>query len=85
MLIIFALNVIVLGFGAIFLWLPVVTTLPQIVGYNIDGALVQGMGYVNTVLGAIWPLMYVFLGMLSLMTYYTIKMGVKFLLGHRAP
>lgn len=85
MLIMLLWNVVILGLGAIFSWLPIVTVLPHIVGYDIDAALVNGMGYVNNVFTAIWPLAIVFQGMMYLMLYYTIKMVLKFLLGHRAP
>ena len=85
MLIMLLWNVVILAIGSIFAWLPIVVTLPNIVGYNIDGALITGMGYVNQVITNIWPLYYVVQGMLYLMLYYTIKMGLRFLLGHRAP
>lgn len=85
MLIMLVLNVIVLGIGAIFVWLPEVHVLPHIIGYDIDTALLTGMGYVNRVFDSIWPLWYVFQGMLYVMIYYTIKMALRLLLGHRAP
>jgi len=85
MLIMLLLNVVVVALGGIFVWLPEVLVLPDIVGYNIDGALVMGMGYVNRVFETIWPLAIMWTGFQYLMAYYIIKMGVKFLLGHRAP
>jgi len=85
MLIMLLLNVVVIALGGIFVWLPEVLVLPNIVGYNIDGALITGMGYVNRVFEVLWPLAIMWAGFLYLMAYYIIKMGVKFLLGHRAP
>lgn len=85
MLVIFVLNVIVLALGGIFVWLPEVKTLPEIVGYNVDGALVTGMGYFNRFAEVMWPLQIVMQGALFILAYYIIKIGLRFLLGHRAP
>ena len=71
--------------AAIFAWLPSVTTLPTIGGYNIDTALAQGIGMFYTYAGVVWPVWDVFLGFLFLIGYYTLKMVLKFFLGHRAP
>lgn len=85
MIINFLLNIIVLVVGAIFAWLPDVTVLPTIGGYDIDSAFVTGIGSFNTFTQTFWPLKIVFTGFLFLMGYYAIKIGVKFFLGHRAP
>lgn len=69
----------------LFSWLPVVTTLPSVNGYNIDAALVQGVAMFYTYAGAVWPVLDVFNGFLFLMGYYLLKMVVRFFLGHRAP
>ncbi len=79
------INVIVLIIGAIFSWLPIVSTLPTIAGYDIDGALVSGMGYFNTFTTTFWPVAYMFQAFLFLMAYYLLKIGIIFFLGHRAP
>lgn len=79
------INLVILILGAIFSWLPVVTTLPQIGGYDIDGSLVTGIGYLHTFTTSFWPLQYMFNAFLFLMGYYSIKMAVTFFLGHRAP
>lgn len=81
----FLINLVVLFIGAIFSRLPTVYTLPTIGGYNIDGALVTGMGAFHTFITAFWPIQDMFYGFLALLTYYAIKMLVKAFLGHRAP
>jgi len=79
------INLVVLILGAIFSWLPVVTTLPTIYGFDIDGALVTGVGQLHTFTQTFWPIQYMFGAFLFLMTYYIVKMAVGFFLGHRAP
>lgn len=79
------INLVVLILGAIFSWLPQVTTLPTINGYDIDGALVTGVGQLNVFMTTFWPIKYMFYGFLFLMGYYAIKIVVVFFLGHRAP
>lgn len=85
MLIMLLLNVVVVALGGIFVWLPEVQTLPTIVGVDIDAQLLIGMGYANRFFEAVWPLAIMWAGFLFLLGYYTIKIAVKFLLGHRAP
>jgi hypothetical protein len=79
------INLVVLILGAIFSWLPQVTVLPKINGYDIDGALVTGIGQLNVFMMTFWPIKYMFYGFIFLMGYYAIKMAVTFFLGHRAP
>jgi ABC-type phosphate/phosphonate transport system permease subunit len=79
------IGLITLILGAIFSWLPIVTTLPTIAGFDIDGALVTGMGQFNTFVTTFWPLDYMFKAFLVLMGYYGLKMLITFFLGHRAP
>jgi hypothetical protein len=79
------LNVVVLILGAVFSWLPQVQTLPYIVDFDIDTALVQGVGQLKTFLNAFWPIEIMFQGFLFLMGYFAIKMVLKFFLGGRAP
>lgn len=85
MIIAFLFNLIVLLIGAVFSLLPQVTALPTIGGYDIDGALVTGMGEVNAFFTAFWFLKYMFIGFLVLMSYYSLKMIIRFIIGHRAP
>lgn len=80
-----ALNIIVLFLGAIFSWLPTITNLPNILGFDIDAALVTGMGQFNQFANTFWPLKLMFQGFLVIMIYFGIKMALRFLLGHRAP
>lgn len=85
MIISLLLNILVLIIGVIFSWLPNVDTLPSILGYDIDGALVTGMGYARTFFVTFWPLTILFEGFGILMIYYVIKMTLRFFIGHRAP
>lgn len=70
---------------AAFSWLPKVETLPTILGVDIDGQLSTGMGSFLTFAQAIWPIYDVYLGAMVLLSYYAVKMVLKFLLGARAP
>ncbi len=79
------INLFVLIIGAIFNRLPQVTTLPTIGGYDIDAALVTGMGDLHTFMVAFWPLQDMFYGFLAIMAYFGIKMLARVFLGHRAP
>lgn len=79
------LNFIVLIVGVLFSWTDRVTSLPTIAGYNIDAALVQGMGYTKTFFQTFWPLSIMFQGFLVLMSYYMVKMVLRLFLGSRAP
>jgi len=85
MIILAALAVLIAIVNAIFSFLPLVETLPQIGGFDIDASLMSGIGGFQTFITAIWPLYDVWLGFLFLMSYYAIKMLLKFFLGHRAP
>ena len=79
------LDLIVGLFNLAFSWLPDVVTLPTIVGYDIDTALVNGMGYVKSFFGTFWFMTVMFEGFLFLMGYYVIKMTLRLLLGNRIP
>lgn len=79
------LQIIITAFTILFSWLPTVSTLPPIAGYDIDGALVTGVGEFKTISTVFWPLQDLYLGFLFLMGYYIIKIILKLFLGHRAP
>jgi hypothetical protein len=79
------LNVFVLILGALFSWLPTINTLPVIVGYDIDSALVTGVGQMRAFFTAFWPLSIMFSGFLVIMGYYGIKLVLSFFLGSRTP
>lgn len=79
------LNAVVGLLNILLSWLPTISTLPEVFGYDIDSQLVSGMGMFNTFAGAFWPVSIVFSGFLFLAGYYFIKMVLKFFLGHRAP
>ncbi len=68
-----------------FSWLPAVTTLPTIGGFDIDSALISGMGQVQTIFSAFWPLQIMFIGFLFIMGYFIIKVGVRIFFGSRTP
>jgi hypothetical protein len=71
--------------SVIFSWLPAVTTLPTIGGYDIDTALVQGVGQAYTFANDIWPIYDVFLGAAFVWGYYALKLVARLIMGHRAP
>jgi hypothetical protein len=85
MIITLLINVILSIVGIIFMWLPVIHTLPTINGFDIDGAFVTGMGQLNTVMSQAWALQDFFIGFLFIMGYYILKMVLKTILGSRAP
>lgn len=71
--------------GIVFSWLPHVDTLPVFMGYDIDAALVSGMGTLYAFADAVWPIKYVLVGLLILMSYYSFKLVLTFIFGNRAP
>lgn len=85
MIIAFLFNLIVLIIGAVFSILPQITTLPTIGGFDIDSALVSGMGELNAFMATFWFLKDLFIGFLVLMAYFSLKLIIRFLVGHRAP
>ncbi len=85
MIVILILNFISIALGFIFGWLPVVDKLPTIGGFDIDAALVTGMGQFNNFIQTFWPIQILMQGFLVLMGYYAIKMLVRFFFGSRAP
>jgi hypothetical protein len=85
MIITAVINLFVFLLGIILSWLPTITTIPPIVGYDIDGALVSGVGDFHAFVSYFWPLYDLWLGFLILMAYYMTKMVLRFFLGHRAP
>ena len=84
-MIILLIGLFTLILGAIFSWLPQISTLPTIGGFDIDGALITGVGQLNTFMTTFWPIQYLLYGFMALMTYYGFMMLVRFFIGHRAP
>ena len=84
MLIHILLVIFTVALSLIFAWFPIITTLPTIGGFDIDSALVNGMGQFNTFVNAFWFLEVIFQGFLFLMGYYTLKLLLRFLLGNRS-
>lgn len=85
MIVNFFITIIVSAINIVFSWLPQVSTLPTINGFDLDTALSSGMGYFFTFTNAFWYVSDVFAGFLILMSYYGIKMLLKLIFGHRAP
>ena len=84
MIITLLINLIVIILGTIFSWLPVVTTLPNIAGYDIDSALVSGVGQLYNFMNTFWPIKIMFQGFLFLLLYYISKFILRFFIGHRS-
>lgn len=70
---------------AVLSFLPAVTVLPTIAGYDIDTALVTGVGQTYRFASTVWPIWDVLLGALFLWTFHGIMIFVKLIIGHRAP
>ncbi len=85
MIVILFLNLLVTIVGIVFSWLPRIDTLPNMFGFDIDNALIIGMGYLNTFFKTFWPLQIMFEGFLVLLGYFLIKMTIRFFAGHRTP
>ncbi len=85
MITILFLNFLVVILGAIFSLFPVIDKLPVLFGFDIDTAIVNGMGSLQALFSTFWILQDIFYGFLALMTYYTIKVVIKFFLGSRTP
>lgn len=79
------LNAVIVILGVMFIWLPNVYTLPSIIGYDIDSALVNAIGIFNSFATSFWVLIPVLQGFLFILAYYTIKFGVRLFLGSRSP
>lgn len=85
MLVQFFIQVIITLLEIVFSWMPDVTTLPTIGGYDIDAALVTGVGSFKEYITVVWPIAVVFEGLMFLLGYYFLKMILKFFFGQRAP
>lgn len=79
------LLIIATAITALVSWLPIVTTLPPIAGYDIDTALVNGVGQAYNFFEVMWVVKDVLLGALFLWGFYGLMLGVRLFLGHRAP
>jgi len=65
MIIVLFLNFIILLFGAVFSFFPVVTELP----WGIDSILVTGMGYLRFIIGLVPPLGIMFSGFVVIVLF----------------
>lgn len=64
---------------------PTITKIPNVLGYDIDTALVSGIGSLNSFLDTFWPIKIMITGFLYLLGYYSLKIALKFIFGHRSP
>lgn len=71
--------------NAVFSFLPSITALPTILGYNTDSAMLQGVGSFQSFSASIWPLRDLFVAALFWVGYLSLKLIVRVFLGSRAP
>jgi hypothetical protein len=71
--------------NVLFGWLPQITRLPEIGGFDIDTALVGGVQLLYRFLDSMWPIKIMFQGFLFLMSFYLIKIIGGLILGSRLP
>lgn len=79
------LNIVILIVGSIFSLFPTIDTLPTIAGFDIDTALVQGVGFLKRFFQTFWIFQSILNGFLTLTGYYVVKLIAQFFLGSRAP
>jgi hypothetical protein len=85
MIITWILSGLITVLSVIFSILPAVTTLPTIGGYDIDTALVTGVGQAYTFANSVWVIQDVLYGAAFIWGYYMLKLVARLLIGHRAP
>ncbi len=85
MIVQFIFNVIATLLGFVFSFLPVITKIPNIVGYDIDTALINGVTDLNLFMDVFFPLRIVMEGFLVLMSYYALKIPIRIVMGSRSP
>jgi len=71
--------------SALLSFLDIVTTLPMINGYDIDSALVSGVGQAYNFAAVVWPVRDVLLGAAVLWAFHGLMLFLKAILGSRAP
>lgn len=79
------LNIIVLVIGIIFTFLPAISTLPPLFGYDIDKALVTNFGYVARFMYYFWPVGYLYMFLQAILGYHIVKIVFRLFFGSRAP
>lgn len=70
--------------NAVFSFLPSVTTLPNVMGVNVDAALTAGVNGFYVLTASIWPLRDMFIAAMIWFGYLALKMMLRVLLGARA-
>lgn len=79
------LTILVNGFVVMLSWLPSVSTLPTIGGYDIDGTLVSGVGATYAFANVVWPIYDVLIAASFIWGFHLLMLFLKALIGHRAP
>ena len=79
------LQAVVQAFVVFLSWLPLVTTLPTIAGFDIDSALVSTIGQFYTFANVVWPIYDVMIGAAFIWSFHLLMLFIKALIGHRAP
>ncbi len=70
--------------SAILSWLPTVTTIPAILGVDIDASLVAGVAVFNTITASFWPIADAFAAAMFLAGYFFVKnLLLRFFLGNK--
>lgn len=70
---------------AAFSFLPTVTTLPTVIGINVDALLVQAVSGFTALAASMWPLRDLFIAMMVWYSYKVLLLLIKLFLGARAP
>ena len=78
-------TVINISLGVVFSVFGTVTTLPNVLGFDIDSALITGIQYFNQIATVFWPLKLELLGVLSIFAYIGIKKIIIITMGSRSP
>lgn len=85
MIISLLINLVLLIFGSLFSFLPVVTALPTIGGIDLDYYVRTGVGYFNFLASIFPPLTVVASAAIIYLTWKLVMLGLKLILGHRSP
>lgn len=68
------------------LHLPKVDKLPQILGVDVDGAIVNGVSIAHSFFSVFWPFTDMLIGALFIVGYLALKnIALRTFLGHRTP
>lgn len=85
MIFISILQFVVAILAALLSWLPNVSSLPTVLGVDVDANMINAMSYFYSATDSFWPVRDLFIGVLFYTTYLGIKLLARLMLGHRAP